>query len=353
MKAVISVNPYDYLTMSFGNNWASCHTIDKTNLRDKGGNHNYEGCYSGGTVDLAEDESTVVMYLLPEDYNGEEPYTQDKIKRCLFYMGEDSYIQSRVYPDGRDGTDFTDIAEDMRKIMNNVLSECNNELSEWKTLSKEKNEFAIRNYAETVRGSLHYPDYFNYADIFLVKNSITENREIKKIMIGSSPKCLCCGRTNYNEKSIICYDCYDSDEDYTRCERCGERISYDESIYVEDNGCHYCCNSCAEDDGYHYCEDSDRYEPEDECYYDDYHGCWYTIDDRYRIETVDGSYYHGIDSAENAGYRETSDGDWYPEDEVHYCEHCDTYVHEDDWDDVHNCCTNCTDDVIEQESEVA
>ena len=28
---VLSINPLDYLTMSFGNSWASCHTIDKEN----------------------------------------------------------------------------------------------------------------------------------------------------------------------------------------------------------------------------------------------------------------------------------------------------------------------------------
>lgn len=51
---VLSVNPLDYLTMSFGNSWASCHTIDKTNKRNMP--NSYEGMYSSGTVSYMLDK---------------------------------------------------------------------------------------------------------------------------------------------------------------------------------------------------------------------------------------------------------------------------------------------------------
>ena len=55
---VLSVNPLDYLTMSFGNSWASCHTIDKNNKR--GMPNSYEGMYSSGTISYMLDSPSMV-----------------------------------------------------------------------------------------------------------------------------------------------------------------------------------------------------------------------------------------------------------------------------------------------------
>ena len=194
MKVVISVNPYDFLTMSFGRGWASCQTIDKTNLRNNG-NDNYQGCYSGGTVDLAEDESTIIMYLIPDNYDGVTPYKEDKIKRCLFYMGEDKFVQSRVYPDGRDGTDYTDISKQMCNAMYKFIEETEEELKDnWVRQSKE--DVSMRNFVASASGKLHYADYFQYSDSCLVTNKKVGLQSSKKIIIGSQPTCLCCGGPN-------------------------------------------------------------------------------------------------------------------------------------------------------------
>lgn len=80
---IISWNPVDYYTMSFGNSWASCHTIDKKNIRR--GNENYSGCYSGGTISYMLDGVSVVFYTVDKQYDGEEFELQDKINRCMFH----------------------------------------------------------------------------------------------------------------------------------------------------------------------------------------------------------------------------------------------------------------------------
>lgn len=343
MKVVVSVNPYDFFTQSFGSSWASCMTIDKTNIRDNGSG-NYEGCYSGGTTDYAEDESTVVMYLLPEDYDGTTPYKEDKIKRCLFFMGEDKFVQSRVYPDGRDGTDYTDIAKQMRGVMEDIINVCSENVDKTMWAEKEKvdNDF-IRDFVER-EGRLHYQDYFEYRDIYVIRNK-NVRLNAKKIKIGhNSPTCLCCGNTNHSSESVICDTCFE-DGDYVECERCGERIRISEAI--EAGGNYYCCSSCANNDNYYYCDDNDRYEYYDNCYYDEYHGRHYTYDDPDRIHTEGGNYFHGEDSAEYMGYRETSDGKWYRENEVYYCEKCGNYIHETDWNFDQGCCINCEDDCEE------
>jgi hypothetical protein len=67
---ILSLNPLDYLTMSFGNSWASCHTIDKANKRRMP--NSYEGQYSSGTMSYMLDPSSMVLYTVDAAYNGKE-----------------------------------------------------------------------------------------------------------------------------------------------------------------------------------------------------------------------------------------------------------------------------------------
>lgn len=343
MKVVLSVNPYDFFTMSFGSSWASCQTIDKTNKRN--GDNNYSGCYSGGTTDLAEDDSTVIMYLLPKDYDGDTPYKEDKIKRCLFYMGEDKFVQSRVYPDGRDGTDYTDVSKQMREIMENIINECSENVDSNMWIDKEKpdNDF-MRMFVKKHYDKLHYSDYFEYPDIYVVRNKAIK-LNAKKIVIGSEPTCLCCGNSNSRETSVICDACYEG----IYCARCDRRINRDDAIEI--NGYYYCDDECAENDGWYHCEDTEDYRRDYECYQDDYNGYYYSNGDCDMVITEDGNRYHTDEHAESDGYSRTSDGRWYPDEEVCYCDICGNYVHDTNFNDEHNCCSDCLENLENEESE--
>ena len=87
---VLSLNPLDYLTMSFGNSWASCHTIDKNNKR--GMPDNYSGCYSSGTISYMLDGSSMVLYTVDSKYDGDDYWTQSKINRQMFHWGEEKLV---------------------------------------------------------------------------------------------------------------------------------------------------------------------------------------------------------------------------------------------------------------------
>ena len=80
---VLSVNPLDYLTMSFGNSWASCHTIDKTNKRHMP--NSYEGMYSSGTVSYMLDKPSMVFYTVDAAYEGKDFWHEPKINRQMFH----------------------------------------------------------------------------------------------------------------------------------------------------------------------------------------------------------------------------------------------------------------------------
>lgn len=102
-KLVFSVNPLDYLKMSFGNTWASCHTIDKENIRRSEGSH-YSGMYCGGTLSYMLDGVSFVVYVVPMEADTNHPDRTDKIYRNMFHFYNDNLIQGRIYPQGNDGS---------------------------------------------------------------------------------------------------------------------------------------------------------------------------------------------------------------------------------------------------------
>lgn len=67
-KTIISWNIMDFLTSSFGVNWASCMSPDKNNLHEYSGRAaGYRGCYSSGTLSYGLDDSTIVLYTVNSD----------------------------------------------------------------------------------------------------------------------------------------------------------------------------------------------------------------------------------------------------------------------------------------------
>lgn len=125
LNYVISLNPLDYLKMSFGNTWASCHTIDKRNLRHTSGSH-YSGMYCGGTLSYMLDNVSFVNYVIPiEEKDGitstARPDRWDKIYRNMFHLQGKQMIQGRVYPQDKDGN--TDLYKVMRFAMQKALCE--------------------------------------------------------------------------------------------------------------------------------------------------------------------------------------------------------------------------------------
>lgn len=325
---VLSVDIMDFLTMSFGYKWASCMTIDKENMRGVTGAH-YSGCYSGGTLSYGLDKRTFVAYVRPTESElasiGESNLPmeeQSKFKRCLFFLGEDKLIQSRVYPDGRDlGEEGEGIATQIRNIVQKAIADMLNVSNMW---TLKRGQSACCEVIDTAYGSVHYRDYEFCSDCnvsYLRRVDGLINK--KRIKVGAEPICPNCGDRHQNSEAIVCSPCFnDEDEDAPHCSRCGDRVDEDDAIWIDDEV--YCCSECAEasdnvyteDDGWHYYED---------CRQDDWSGDWYyNYEDG--IDTKDGHWYIDEDSAERAGYTyvDYNDG-WYKNDEVVYDEESDTY----------------------------
>lgn len=319
---IISVNPLDYLTMSFGNGWASCHTIDKENIRDN--ENSYEGMYCSGCLSYMLDSSSLIFYTVRSEYQGNDFEEEDKINRVVFSFNRDftTLVEGRVYPDGRDGGDKS-LASQFREVMQMVICTCTGENNLWVT---KKGTGDICNHVLT-RGT-HYPDYRHYDDcaISYLKGKYNDDIDkYPKTEIGHNPICPDCGKEHHQEGWLCCPSCQ-SDYDHI-CERCNEGFNDDyDTIRCEDTGYYYCCPECANNDGVYYCEDDDLWHDEYNAYYDSYRDCYYHEPE---VETEDGNYFGTTDNAEYAGYSQTSDGCWYPSNEIAYDENRDTYFHKD------------------------
>lgn len=181
IKFFISVNPLDYLTMSFGVNWGSCHTIDGRNIRRI--DNSYSGSFCGGTMSYMLDSTSIITYVhdtIPESCE------TGKVYRNMFHLAESgTLLQSRIYPQGNDGC--TDLYREFRSIMQAELA---------KILGLENNKWTKRSSVSNVNSvGCHYKDYNNIADCNI--SYPTERSECQHTMInvGSHRICPCCGQS--------------------------------------------------------------------------------------------------------------------------------------------------------------
>ena len=298
---VLSINPLDYLTMSFGNSWASCHTIDKGNKR--GMPNSYEGQYSSGTMSYMLDETSMVFYTVDASYDGIEYWDQPKISRQMFHYGKEKLIQGRLYPQSNDydGEDYTP----NRNIVQKIIADIHDFPNLW-TIKKGTDE--IQSYVYS-RGT-HYRDYIHFKKCSLSRIKGSNNEE--SITIGATPICVECGYTHDNSESINC--CHIPN---TRiCEDCGCVIEYeDDEIWVGD--CCYCRDCVA------YCDICGEYHRGESTYIerDNVDVCEYCFSEYYHVCRECGDYIHN--------------------DDAYYCADGDYYICPDCFEDSYMTCPEC------------
>ena len=185
LKFFISLNPLDYLTMSFGVSWSSCHTIDKTNTRNMP--NSYSGQYCGGTMSYMLDKTSFITYV----HNDMPTSVEDgKVYRNMFHYEHNLLVQGRIYPQGNDGA--TDLYKEFREIVQQELG---------KMLELEQNEW-LQSYnscsSHTYTIGVHYPDYKNFSSCNV---SYPKGKDIydQAIDIGHERVCVYCGNTIGND----------------------------------------------------------------------------------------------------------------------------------------------------------
>lgn len=306
---VLSINPLDYFTMSFGNSWASCHTIDKNNKRNMP--NSYEGMYSSGTMSYMLDKSSMVFYTVDGGYNGTELWNEPKITRQMFHWGENKLVQGRLYPQGNDGDGsvYTPNRTIVQEIMASIM-----EVPNLWTLKRGTS--AACDYIYSI--GTHYRDYANFSDctLSILKDSDNPNN----FTVGHRPICIECGGEHNNAESINC--CH-TNGSYWVCAACGEEVyDSDEIHYI--NGEYYCEDCCS------YCVECDEWHTGDHTYIDGYGDvCESCLEDNFTYCDECDEYYRNRDiTYVGSTDRNVCNGCL---DEFYFrCPDCNEYIHNND-----------------------
>lgn len=189
LKYVISVNPYDYLTMSLGNSWSSCHSI-KTH-----------GGWCGGTLSYMLDSTSIITFCVDKD---DDVQTDLKIYRNMFHYGENILMQSRVYPQGNDGN--TDLYKVFRELMQEEMATMLDiKENKWDVYTGSK----VCQLATTSTGP-HYKDYNMNRSCNIsvpVEKRFTTSIDTGDLHVGHTGICVACGEVNNSSNGLNHYNC--------------------------------------------------------------------------------------------------------------------------------------------------
>lgn len=187
MYFVISFNPLDYLTMSNGVSWKSCHNI-------------YDGCYKGGVLSYMLDNTSFITFVVNE--LTEPIHEAGKFYRQMFHYDNGMFMQNRLYPQGNDGA--TNLYDKFRGFVIEEFATLLNESGEWHV---EEGTDACYNHV-TSQG-MHYKDYRSNSccNIFYPMAS-KKNHENHVMTVGHHGICAKCGRP-YSDTRRLSHEQYD------------------------------------------------------------------------------------------------------------------------------------------------
>ena len=193
MQFVISLNPLDYLLMSNGVNWVSCHNIASG------------GCM-GGTISYMLDEVSIITFVV-ENIDGKEIHKVPKVYRQMYHYKNNLFIQSRLYPQGNDGA--TNLYDKFREFVIEEFTDLLDVDDEW---SYKVGPAKCVAHIQNADGAQHYPD-FNYnrsVGIFYPTNN-KPSISRQTLTVGHVGICVNCGKeyrdhgrlNHYNARNCV------------------------------------------------------------------------------------------------------------------------------------------------------
>ena len=184
MNFVISLNPLDYLTMSFGVSWHSCH-----NIRNGG--------WKGGCLSYMLDSTSMITFVV--DCNDDRPIHEiPKLYRQMYHYKNNLFVQNRLYPQGNDGA--TDLYEMFRNFVVEAFNDILDVNGKW---SCRVGPDALKCHINS--DGVHYKDYNSNRSCSIFYPDENADDALNCIMtIGHSGICVRCGG-EYSSSSYLAH----------------------------------------------------------------------------------------------------------------------------------------------------
>ena len=240
----ISINPLDYLTMSHGDGWDSCHSL-KNN-----------GCYHAATLTTLADPSTVIVYTLSESKAPTKDfYSINKKTRQMLFLSNnlDAIFQQVFYPSRSTNDNLV-----VREVLQELLSKYLDVENAWENVS-DYHDASI-----TTKEYLGYKDWscgkpyhiYKLAESnlkFSIGRKVPYIDDNSEYIRGNGDMirrrystCKHCGKVEaVDDLKLIdgCYYCEKcADEMFYKCESCGKYHHIDSTKYIDEK---YYCEKCA------------------------------------------------------------------------------------------------------------
>lgn len=243
----ISINPLDYLSMSHGKRWDSCHSL-------KNG-----GCYHAATTTTLVDGATVIVYTLSKEdtpVKGKNFSKKDKQSRSMIFLSEnlDGLFQQVFYP-----SRACDDALVIKEFLQEKLSEYLEKENKWSDKTYDQvniNTSDYKGYQDWRNGKEYYLSIITgTTPTFKIGNKVPFLDDHTQFQSYTSPIiywrhykiCHHCHQRVQEEEAYrvngqyYCQHCID--ELFVRCHRCrGVYESIENLILIDDQ---YYCRDCA------------------------------------------------------------------------------------------------------------
>ena len=353
---VLSLDYVDYILMSHGSGWESCHWICKEDATAG-------GCNSGGTWSYANDKVSYIMYTTSEDTT-ESYELAEKITREVVIFDEEKHelICDRLYPQSND-TGCSSVYTEHRLYAQKMIAMIYGYANYWSVFQfcGTNGDYGESDFGEglpscpkveTGAYSCAYPDYRYF------KSSINIPKEILTAYHDGPAREMVDIGTN-SRKLIIRY--MDDKGTITVgnkaiCPICGNNIASTGSSHFICDNCaddkRYCadCGYAYDEDDLYYCVDTEDYRCSECSAYDEYAGEYYSTADSEWV-TVWNCNRGTTEITEESLDRARDNGD------VFYCEECERYfwttkfdpytgVEETCDEDGYSYCEDCAEDVM-------
>lgn len=186
MDFVISANPLDYLTMSNGVSWVSCH-----NIRD--------GSYKGGCMSYMLDCTSLITYVVEDISSNAKIHLIPKNYRQMIHYSDGLFMQNRLYPAENDGA--TNLHAKFRGFVEDEFAEILGVEGEWDV---ETGATACSGRVNSL--GVHYKDYISgfRTHVFYPRtkaNALKHN----KMTVGHAGVCTYCG-CEYSATNRLAHD---------------------------------------------------------------------------------------------------------------------------------------------------